>query len=475
MTVEPEHTHTQAGGGTPASHTRAPGRSRRGVAIIIVMATIVVLTTSVVEYVYNTRVNLYLAQNHRDEVKAWALARSGINLQMLSLQFQTELEQQGGMIGQAVQRSRFQLWQYLDLLLPAFSSGTLGVEDLGSVDLVGAGATGFGDVFGSIEFHRPVPEEGKINLNAFAGPVMDQVALQSLCALARLPSSEDVSVVDAARANEVRFEVIAAIIDHIDPDSDKTVIDENCVASIGGAGNEISRYTDVTWEPKNEPVVTLDEIRMVPGVTDGFFAQYRDNLTVYPVQGLFYVNLQDAQGFAAFLCTHLFGSSDELNRCVWDRTAAFQVFLLAVALDGYVKFYENPINVLMLILAQSSGSGPGVQLAGASQMIAFDRDREFISQVNAFMSSPETLLFFVNYSDPVLAARLGVAQGLGLQAIPRQWAVQFDETAMLQRVTVDVPRVFTISATGVYGGASRTVTAVADFNEGGRLLYWREF
>ena len=91
------------------------------------------------------------------------------------------------------------------------------------------------------------------------------------------------------------------------------------------------------------------------------------------------------------------------------------------------------------------------------------------------MQSPETLLFFINYSDPTLAMRLGVAQGMGIDAIPRQWATQFDETAMLQRVTVDIPRVFTIQATGVYGGASRTVTAVSDFNEGGRLLYWREF
>lgn len=456
---------------------RRPRRSphERGMAILIVLTTLTLLTTSVVEYVYNTRVNLYLAQNHRDEVKAYFLARSGVNLQLLAIQYQSELEAQPDMIGQAVQRSKFQLWQYVDLLLPTFSSGVLGVEQLGSIDLVDAGATGFGEVNGNILFERPIPEEGKTNLNTFAGPVLDQATLSAMCAFARLPQSDDVSIVEAARANEERFDVIAAIIDHIDPDSDMTVIDENCVATIGGAGNEISRYSDVSWEPKNEPLVTLDEVRMVPGVTDAFMDQFGANLTVYPVQGLFYVNLQDAQGFAAFLCSHLIGSSEEGNRCQWDYTAAAQVYLLATAFDGYAKFYENPVNVLMLILAQSSGSGPGVQLAGNSQMIAFDRDREFVSQLNNFMQSPETLLFFMNYSDPALAMRLGVAQGLGIDAIPRQWAVQFDETAMLQQVTVDVPRIFTIEATGVYGGASRTITTVADFNEGGRLLYWREF
>ena len=35
--------------------------------------------------------------------------------------------------------------------------------------------------------------------------------------------------------------------------------------------------------------------------------------------------------------------------------------------------------------------------------------------------------------------------------------------------------VYTISATGLYGAATRTITAVIDFTQDGRLLYWREY
>ncbi len=94
---------------TPASKRRFRP-SERGMALIVVFTTIAILSTSIIEYVYNTRVNLYLAQNQRDEVKAYFLARSGVSLTRLALAYQGELEGQGGFIGNAISRSNFQLW-----------------------------------------------------------------------------------------------------------------------------------------------------------------------------------------------------------------------------------------------------------------------------------------------------------------------------------------------------------------------------
>jgi general secretion pathway protein K len=68
---------------------RKVGDSRRGMALIVVFTTVAILSTSITEYVYNTRVNLRLAQNQRDEVKAYYLARSGVNLQRLAIAYQS--------------------------------------------------------------------------------------------------------------------------------------------------------------------------------------------------------------------------------------------------------------------------------------------------------------------------------------------------------------------------------------------------
>lgn len=466
-------------GATGYQRLRRPARGpRRGIALIVVFVTVAILSTSIVEYVYNTRINLHLAQNQRDDVKAYFLARSGVNLQRLALVFQTELATTGGFMGQAMSRSNFQLWQYLDLLLPTFSSGRLSADDLGEIDLTQTGATGFGSLQGSISFDRPMPEEGRLNLNSFASQRLDQEVLRRFCMLLMPPQYDELLGSQQDRAIEGRFEVIAAIIDHIDPDSDRVQVDSNCNVEVTGLGDEGARYRNTNVRPKNEPLVTLDEVRVVPGVTDAFMRQFRDNLTVYPVAGQFYVNLQNAQGFSGFLCSHVQGATEEMNPCTLPVINA-QISFLALALEGWVKFFDNPFNVIGMWMGGGGAGGMTPdQLSGAlanGQMMAFRRQRDFISVLNTFIGNPQMALYFLSYVDPQRAMMFGYATAAGVPVLPPQFAVQFDENEMLRRIATDTPKIFTVRATGVYGGASRTITAVVDQGKDGRLLYWREF
>lgn len=451
-------------------------RRRRGMAIIVVFTTIAILSTSITEYVYNTRVNLRLAQNQRDEIKAYYLARSGVNLQRLAIAFQGELATLPGM-GQQISRSNFQLWQYLDLLLPTFSSGMLSAQEYGELDLAETGANGFAPVSGSIDFDRPIPEEGKININAFGSREVNQQVVQEFCMLLQPPQYDELLGSAADRAAEDRFEVIAAIIDHVDPDTDMTTIDENCVITPGGAGNENSRYADLNWNAKNESLVTLDELRLVPGVTPAFMNQFRDNLTVYPVAGRFFVNLGDAQEFAGFLCGSIVGGTENMSPCVNLQIAA-QVNFLALALEGWVKFFENPFNVLSLWISGGLGTMGREQMdgmVGNGQMMAFRRERDFFGVLNSFMQNPMMAMFFIGYANPAHSNLFGYSPVSGTPIIPPQMGLVFDEAEMRPRVSVDIPQIFTLRATGSYGGATRTITAVADFTNQGRLIYWREF
>ena len=96
----------------PRTAARAPRSARggafgpqRGVALILVLTTLAILTSIGVEFSYSTRVNLKLAENLRDELRAYYLARSAVNMSRLLLHFQKQLDGAGGQAAAGLQRA----------------------------------------------------------------------------------------------------------------------------------------------------------------------------------------------------------------------------------------------------------------------------------------------------------------------------------------------------------------------------------
>ncbi|MFN7134394.1 MAG: type II secretion system minor pseudopilin GspK, partial [Myxococcales bacterium] len=85
----------------PATGARArPSQLRvtqRGMALILVITSIAILTTVAVDFQYNSSVDLQLAANARDELRAEYMARSAINMSRLLLRFQRQLDSQPGL------------------------------------------------------------------------------------------------------------------------------------------------------------------------------------------------------------------------------------------------------------------------------------------------------------------------------------------------------------------------------------------
>src|SRR5436305_2036024 len=79
--------------GQPRARVRVSGaRLQRGVALLIAIISIAVLTAVAVDFAYNSRVDLQLAANQRDEVRAYYMAKSGIGLSRLLLKFQKQID-----------------------------------------------------------------------------------------------------------------------------------------------------------------------------------------------------------------------------------------------------------------------------------------------------------------------------------------------------------------------------------------------
>jgi general secretion pathway protein K len=83
-----------------ARSRRRPGQPQaRGVALIFVLTTVAILTAIGVDFSYNSRVNLELAAQSRDALRAKSLAMSGITSARMLLHFQRQVDQLSNAVG----------------------------------------------------------------------------------------------------------------------------------------------------------------------------------------------------------------------------------------------------------------------------------------------------------------------------------------------------------------------------------------
>ncbi|HOX45267.1 MAG TPA: type II secretion system protein GspK [Myxococcota bacterium] len=264
-----------------------PRHGERGMALLMVLVTIAMLTVAVVEFLHQSRVELQTAANVRDRAKAYYLARSAANFSRLILYFQGQADRMSG--------GTLKLYQLIPIesdLTKAFTSGELG-------DAFGLKAEGlekkrgFGQFDGS--FSATIEDEyAKINLNSLdsiasiASPAVAQ--LVSLIAAPRYKPMWEAE--DAEGQTHTPADVVMAIHDWIDVDNTADAFNPEAVVAdpfsqsgvfVPGTGDEDSRY-DMLRSPyknKNNPLLTVDELHNVRGVGDDFMDEFGSHFTVY--------------------------------------------------------------------------------------------------------------------------------------------------------------------------------------------------
>jgi general secretion pathway protein K len=427
-------------------------RRQRGVALIIAVVSITLLTVVATEFAYNTRVDLQLATNQRDEVQALYMARSGVALSRLLLRFQKQVDQTpipnigsilGGLTGggtapggqQPASSLNIQLWKLarvdchmLKGLVAGGGEGTGEEEEKAPAptlheDDEGEGAaelavTGARRSFGSFSgcFLSTIQdEEEKLNLlrlNAGQGDAMP-TAMRLLDMLGDkrfefLFSRED--------ANGVRVnpqDVVIAIRDWMDDNKTQSALDLVSAAGpfadgFSDEGSPYSRY-EPRYEPKNSRFDSLDELYRVHGVNDRFMAAFRDRLTVYP-----------------------------------DMNAKPNVNT------------DDPLMMYMAILSAADPARPDPRL----------KDPVFVQELISRIRSARAFSFFgmgvADFATAIEAA--GIAVNPAIKA-----------NVAGNRFLSDKTTTFSIKSVGEAGSVQKTLTAVIRLDDGlGKLVYWRE-
>jgi len=294
--------------------------------MLIVVVAIAVLTAVATEFAYNSRVDLQLAANQRDEVRAYFLARSGIGLSRLLLRFQKQVDniqipnigallssltgsssttgKSSPSTGAGTQQPstglNIQLWKLARIdcqMLQMMVKAPFGIEKAvkspapvrGTDDQEVASrmATRSFGGFNGCFLATLGDEEEKLNVNKLNGlQFASQASVARLLDL--LGDKRFEFVFDREDANRVKVtpqDVVIAMRDWIDEDETQSALNLTGQGDpfVKGFSDENSLYDRYVprYRAKNAAMDTLDELYMVNGVSDRFMAAFKDRLTVY--------------------------------------------------------------------------------------------------------------------------------------------------------------------------------------------------
>lgn len=200
--------------------------NNKGVALVITLLVLTLLLTLILEFNLGMRVEARASANFRDDVKAYYLARSGIT-------FAAALLEEDGRT-QPQYDSLKELWAQKIPPIPA------------------------GDGFVSVEI---TDEDGKINVNKLAtasgGVTGDEMRLFMVRFLEQFDLKGDIS---------------DTIADWIDQDDNERIPD--------GAESAYYEGLEESYEAKNKPLDSLQELRLIKGMEDDIFNKLKNLLTV---------------------------------------------------------------------------------------------------------------------------------------------------------------------------------------------------
>lgn len=471
---------------------RAPGAASRprGIALMLTLITVTVLSAAVVEFAYSTRVNLNLSVNSADKLRSYYMARSAVNLSQLLISFQFALQSESTeagrgensddmaqLISRAVRRSNFQLYQYVPLLMQTFSSGKL-QSPVGGVNLTEWGVEGFGEFAGDFTV-EVIPEEGKIDLNQFAVEQVDERDLQQLCSMVIDPSYDPIFEQKDKNGETLnRALVLSRIIDFIDTNTTAIELTSECTIR-GQGGDELRPYErgDDAVKPRNAKLTHAAELYQVPGVTEAFMRAFESQFTVYPV-GRPNLNVASLPVFYSVLCRNVTlppgtGSSANASAyslCTRSPQVQTEVLLMSLALDGIREFFSDPMSVLMAYVGGTESSL--LPSAAKGQTVAFLSVNQLPSFIDDLKNDPALMAQFMTYSP---AYQQMVAQNPQMLIDPinpqfPQWTVNYDRTGLMRSVSSQTPTIYRMKAVGNYGSSRTEIETVVDFGKTIRRL-----
>jgi general secretion pathway protein K len=293
---------------------RRKRRNERGVALILVLGALTILAVMLTDFQDEASSELGSALSARDAVKAEYAARSAISLSRLLIATEPTIRKALAPLFMLMggPPPQIPVWQFADQVLGAFNdkAGLDKFAALASVSMDRGKKLGIEGAGFEIDI---LDEDSKINLNAAWRDPLTQTRLASeIMGLISPPQFEPLFTSrDGDGQYSDRQAVCSAVIDWVDANQEQSPCG---LGAILGPSNtpEDSFYQmlDAPYFRKNAPFDSLEELHMVRGISDDFWANFiepdandqkRRNVTIWG-QGKINVNTANPQTILAIIC-----------------------------------------------------------------------------------------------------------------------------------------------------------------------------
>ncbi len=440
--------------------------------MLIVLTWLALMISVIGEFTYGTSVDAAQAANARDELRAHYLARSSVSLSRLLIKIQQQFidpvmgqvqkmltsamgssttNGTGGTSGSSAPPSlgfSLRVTDYASSLMGFFSGSKEEVAGLGSlIGIDTSNVKGLGLKSGNFDA-QITAEDGKIDINCGSGSASDRskqlIVYRLLMGLMYSRRFDKLfSEADSTGNFALRTDVARAIIDWADAD-------EQMFSPEGGSNSEDYRYDARAdhYRAHDNSYDTIEEVKMVRGVSDGFMEAFQPFLTVYASDPSCKVNLGAIS-----------------NKESGDCTPLVMAVIRAAATPDPLKPPADPTVFDDAILYPLASI-----LCDRASTAGFDS----LNTITSLLANPQTAVL---PDDP----RYRMFQGMKPLSV--------DAGALGSVAYVGSPRVYRVTATGESGRVKKKITAIVDTGRtlenpltltpqsekaAGVLQYWRE-
>ena len=378
---------------TGVTPTTAAGRARRrrresGAALIMVLGAIAILVVMLAEFQDDAGAEFAAATAARDSVQAEYIARSTISLSRLLIAAEPTMRAAVAPLFAFMKQKPPQLpvWNFADRILGAFNDkeGAADFASFGGLDPLAGKNLGIkGGHFEPVI----IDEDGKINVNMGAANDIAHIRLAKALMSRMQPIQYNplFEQHDSTGNYSDRLTTCSAIVDWADADEQLFSCDTTAAASSNAVEDGWYQLLPKTYRRKNAPYDSLEELHMVRGVTDDFWATFVDpdptkpdkrGVTVWG-QGAVNVNSADAMTLWALVCA----GAPQAELCT-DPTQ-MQLFVTAVMMAKGISMGASVFNSPADFVATMKGQGmlgPLLTTLGVKP-VKFQSESEFAKSI----------------------------------------------------------------------------------------------
>jgi general secretion pathway protein K len=300
---------------SPRALARLRKRAReRGAALLMVLCAIIIMVVMLAELQDDTGSEVAAATAARDSVQAEYFARSAVNLSRLLIAAEPTMRAGIAPLFMLMKQTPPQLpvWEYSDRILGAFNDREASKDFASLSGLDMSLAKNVGLKGGHFEIVI-VDEDAKINVNMGAANEIAHIRLAKELMSRMAPIQYDPLFTqrDSTGNYNDRLATCSALIDWADPDEQLYSCDLTNAPSANAVEDAWYQLLPKPYRRKNAPYDSLEELHMVRGVSDDFWATFVDpdptmpkkrELTVWG-QGTVNVNSANPLTLYAIVCS----------------------------------------------------------------------------------------------------------------------------------------------------------------------------